>query len=184
MKGINKIQILTWATVKLAQLWCGHCQLCQRYTRQSCQGSQCSPQDMPDGPWQNITANYFTHMGREYLLICQHLQQISIHLQNIHQDSQLPDPETTRLYLPVRTHKRIFTNKEPPFSSKELTKYLQKQQINHITSSPLYPRPNGFIERQVRTVKTALNITQAEGTPSYPSPKPMIDTYGSPHTIT
>ena len=28
------------------------------------------PRDIPDGPWQEITADYLTHKGREYLLIC------------------------------------------------------------------------------------------------------------------
>ena len=26
--------------------------------------------DVPDGPWQEITVDYLTHQGKEYLLIC------------------------------------------------------------------------------------------------------------------
>ena len=34
---------------------------------------------------------------------------------------------------------------------------MQQQHIEHITSSPLYPKSNGFIERQIKTIKTALS---------------------------
>ena len=28
------------------------------------------PRDVPDGPWQEITVDYLTHQGKDYLLIC------------------------------------------------------------------------------------------------------------------
>ena len=28
------------------------------------------PRDIPDGPWQDITADYMTFKGHEYLIIC------------------------------------------------------------------------------------------------------------------
>ena len=34
---------------------------------------------------------------------------------------------------------------------------MQQHHIEHITSSPLYPKSNGFIERQIKTIKTALS---------------------------
>ena len=37
---------------------------------------------------------------------------------------------------------------------------MSKEHIEHITSSPLYPRSNGFIECQTKTIKTALSTCQ------------------------
>ena len=37
---------------------------------------------------------------------------------------------------------------------------MSKEHIEHITSSPLYPRSNGFIECQIKTIKTALSTCQ------------------------
>ena len=43
-----------------------------------------------------------------------------------------------------------------PFAPKELAHFLQHHHIEHFTSSPHFPRSNGFIECQVRTLKTVL----------------------------
>ena len=36
-------------------------------------------------------------------------------------------------------------------------KFMQQQHIKHITSSPHYPKSSGFIQRQIKTIKTALS---------------------------
>ena len=49
-----------------------------------------------------------------------------------------------------------------PLSSEDLARFMQNQNIDHIASSSLYPRPNGFIERQVKTIKTAMNTIRQQ----------------------
>ena len=51
----------------------------------------------------------------------------------------------------------LSTDNGPPFASDVLTEFLTCQCIEHHTSSPHFPRSNGFIKRQVRTIKTMLN---------------------------
>ena len=41
----------------------------------------------------------------------------------------------------------------PPFNGKEFSFFLTGLGIRHTTSSPNYPQSNGFIERQIQTVK-------------------------------
>ena len=47
-----------------------------------------------------------------------------------------------------------------PLSSETFAKFMQQEHINHITPSPHYPKSNGFIERQIKTIKTALSTGQ------------------------
>ena len=47
-----------------------------------------------------------------------------------------------------------------PFISDGFSKFLQCHHRNHITSSPHFPQSSGFIDYQVRTIKTALSMTQ------------------------
>ena len=51
----------------------------------------------------------------------------------------------------------IVSDNGPPFQSKEFAKFLSGLGIKHTTSSPRYPRSNGFIERHIQTVKNMLS---------------------------
>ena len=51
----------------------------------------------------------------------------------------------------------IVSDNGPPFNSKEFAKFLSGLGIKHTTSSPGYPRSNGFIERHIQTVKNMLS---------------------------
>ena len=51
----------------------------------------------------------------------------------------------------------IVSDDGPPFQSKEFAKFLSGLGIKHTTSSPGYPRSNGFIERHIQTVKNMLS---------------------------
>ena len=57
----------------------------------------------------------------------------------------------------------LSTDNGPPFSSETFAKFLAKNKIDHITSSPHYPKSNGYIECQVKTIKTALATAEASG---------------------
>ena len=50
----------------------------------------------------------------------------------------------------------LTTDNGPPFSSEGFAQFMNTQRVEHITSSPHYLKSNGFIERQVKTMKTAL----------------------------
>ena len=45
----------------------------------------------------------------------------------------------------------------------KLLRFLAKNKIDHITSSLHYPKSNGYIEHQVKTIKTALTTAEASG---------------------
>ena len=48
-----------------------------------------------------------------------------------------------------------------PLSSDPFSTFLSSHAFDHITSSPLYPRSNSFIEQQIKTIKTSLTTTQS-----------------------
>ena len=54
----------------------------------------------------------------------------------------------------------------PQFASHAFTEFCRSYSFNHITSSPHYPRSNGFIESQVKTVKATLQkVKKDQGDP-------------------
>ena len=63
----------------------------------------------------------------------------------------------------MATLKSLTTDNGPPFSSESFAQFMSNQRVEHITSSPHYPKSNRFIERQVKTIKTALATGTTSG---------------------
>ena len=57
----------------------------------------------------------------------------------------------------------IMSDNGPPFNGKEFSSYLTCLGIRHTTSSPNYPRSNGFIERQIQTMKRLIEKANSSG---------------------
>ena len=57
----------------------------------------------------------------------------------------------------------IKSNNGPCYNSKEFQQFLQHYSITHQTSSPNYPRSNGFVERMVGVAKKLMDKAGKEG---------------------
>ena len=77
---------------------------------------------------------------------------------------KLPKPATSETVVSIlKDHCSIMgipdvirSDNGPHYSSQIFTKFTSEWGIKHITSSPRYPRSNGFIERQVGLVKSVM----------------------------
>ena len=122
------------------------------------------PHDVPDGPWQEIATDYFTHSNKDYLLIADTFSKYpfiySIHSKTHNSLIQCLQDLFSQFGMPLL----FFSDNGPPFSSEPFSSFLTSLGIEHITSSPLYPQSNSFIERQIKTIKTALTTAQPSGT--------------------
>ena len=117
--------------------------------------------EVPQEPWERITMDYFYMNGRLYILICDYFSKFSFlfqvkttsfanlkdHLEELFSVEGIPD--------------EIMSDNGPPFNGKEFSSYLTGLGIRHTTSSPNYPRSNGFIERQIQTVKRLIEKTNS-----------------------
>ena len=118
------------------------------------------PCDVPEGPWQEIAADYFTHSSKDYLLIADTFSKYpfvySIHSKTHNSLIQCLQDLFSQFGMPLC----FLSDNGPPFSSEPFSSFLTSLGIEYITSSPLYPQSNGFIERQIKTIKTALTTAQ------------------------
>ena len=114
------------------------------------------PHDIPEGPWRKFGIDYFAFDGNSYVLICDYFSKFPFlyraktsfwslrdHLIDLFSIEGYPD--------------EIVSDNGPPFQSKDFAKFLSGLGIKHTTSSPGYPRSNGFIEQHIQTVKNMLS---------------------------
>ena len=107
--------------------------------------------------------DYFYMNGRLYILICDYFSKFPFlfqvkttsfanlkdHLEELFSVEGIPD--------------EIMSDNGPPFNGKEFSSYLTGLGIRHTTSSPNYPQSNGFIERQIQTMKRLIEKANSTG---------------------
>ena len=139
---------------------CGHRRLHQAMPGmyQKVSGSQGAPPASlhPRGSWRKLGIDYFTFDGNSYVLICDYFSKFPFlyraktsfwslrdHLIDLFSIEGYPD--------------EIVSDNGPLFQSKEFAKFLSGLGIKHTTSSPGYPRSNGFTEQHIQMVKNMLS---------------------------
>ena len=107
--------------------------------------------------------DHFYCNGRLYLLVCDYFRKFPFIFQMKSTSFAIIKDHLQELFTLEGTPKEIMNDNGPPFSSKEFNSFLSGLGIKHTTSSPNYPQSNGFIERQVQTVKRLMEKANATG---------------------
>ena len=100
--------------------------------------------------------DYFNFDGNSYVLICDYFSKFPFLYRAKTSFWSLRDC-LIDLFSIEGYPDKIVSDNGPPFQSKEFAKFLSGLGIKHTTSSPGYPRSNGFIERHIQTVKNMLS---------------------------
>ena len=114
------------------------------------------PHDIPEGPWRKLGIDYFAFDGNSYVLICDYFSKFPFLYRAKTSFWSLRD-RLIDLFSIEGYPDEIVSDNGPPFQSKEFAKFLSGLGIKHTTSSPGYPRSNGFIERHIQMVKNMLS---------------------------
>ena len=121
------------------------------------------PRDVPDSPWQDLAADFFTYKHKEYLLIADTFSKYPFIYQTSSKTAKSIIKKLQNLILQYDPPKRFSSDNGLPFSSEAFQKFPTSQYIDHITSFPHYPKSNGFIEKQIKTIKIALDTAKSSG---------------------
>ena len=113
------------------------------------------PRDVPGCPWQDLAADFFTYNHKEYLLIADTFNKYPFVYQTSSKSADSIIKKLQNLISQYGPPKKIFSDDGSPFLSEALQMFLASQYIDHITSSPHYPKSNGFLETQIKTIKIA-----------------------------
>ena len=109
--------------------------------------------NVPEQPWECIAMDYFYASGKLYILICDYFSKFPFLFQMKSTSWANLKHHLMELFGIEGTPDEIMSDNGPPFNGKEFSDFLSGLGIRHSTSSPNYPQSNGFIERQIQTVK-------------------------------
>ena len=161
-QGVTKCQLRAKASIfwhginKDIEELVSSCSICQKYG--SAQPSETlRPHEISSRPWQTIAADLFMSGGAEYLLVADTYSKFPI-------VRKMPGSITSaavitalkEIFSEHGTPEKLISDNGPQFSSAVFESFKKDWNFNHVTSSPRYPQSNGFIERQVKTVKAAM----------------------------
>ena len=129
------------------------CQVCVKRSRPAREPLQ--PHDIPEGPWQKIGMDFFDFKGKCFVLICDYFSKFPFMFNCKTSWGSLRD-RLIDLFSNEGYPREIISDNGSPFNSQEFADFLSSHGVRHTTSSPHYPQSNGFIERQIQTVKNLL----------------------------
>ena len=120
-------------------------------------------QDVPEEPRERIAMGYFYMNGRLYDLICDYFSKFPFLFQAKTTSFANLKDHLVELFSVEGTPNEIMSDNGPSFNGKEFSSFLTDLGIRHTTSSPNYPWSNGFIERQIQTVKRLMERAISSG---------------------
>lgn len=132
------------------------CPICQEFG-QSQTPESLRPHEIPTRPWQVIATDLFNLDGKEYLLIADIYSKYPI-VRKIqgHATSACIIDTLKEVFSEQGTPEKVMSDNGPQYSSSQFKSFADEWNFTHVTSSPRYPQSNGFIERQVRTIKMTI----------------------------
>ena len=116
------------------------------------------PTEIPPRPWHTVATDLFYLEGAEYLLIADYYSKYPFVRKIPRNDSssRTVAEMTKQIFSEQGIPSIVRSDNGPHFVGQAYREFAQEYGFHHITSSPHYPRSNGFIESQVNAVKTAL----------------------------
>ena len=136
------------------------CAVCNEYQR-SQQKEPMIPHDIPTLPWEKIGADIFHHDGKNYLLLVDYYSRfIEFNL--------IPSLKSSDIISYMKSQfarhgipRQVISDNGPQFHCQEFEQFSKQWGFSHTTSSPIYPKSNGMVERAIQTIKTLLKKAKA-----------------------
>ena len=168
-QGVEKTRLRARASVywqgisKDIEKLTSQCPICQEHQKNQVPETL-NPHEIPTQPWEVLGVDFFALDNIQHILVADYFSKFFI-------SRKLPNDYTCKTTIAVLKQifaehgipKTLKSDNGPQFSAKMFQDFAKEWCFDHITSSPIYPKSNGFIERHVQTVKQALIKAKQNG---------------------
>ncbi|XP_047988852.1 uncharacterized protein K02A2.6-like isoform X1 [Leguminivora glycinivorella] len=139
------------------------CELCQRHRAAQPREPLC-PHPVPSLPWQVVAADLFEFQQKHYLLVVDYYSKfIEVASLNSLTSGTIIN-QLKNFFGRFGIPQKVVSDNGPQFSAQEFSNFAGHYGFEHVTSSPLYARSNGLVERNVQTVKKLFTKAQEDHT--------------------
>ena len=110
--------------------------------------------ELPTRPWQIVGTDLFAIREDTYLLICDYYSKFPVVYRiegKVTSDAIVS--KMSEVFAENGSPNKVVSDNGGHYSSQAFRNFAAEWCFDHVTSSPHFPQLNGFIERQVQTVK-------------------------------
>lgn len=143
-----------------------HCQVCQKYMPSNSK-EPLVPHEVPRYPWEKVGVDFFDFDKHKYLVIVDYYSKFFETVLLNNSTSQTVICHMKSIFSRQGVPAQLISDGGPPFSSKELRDFYLSWNIEHLCSSPYYPKSNGLAEQTVKLIKNTLYKCKENGTDPY-----------------
>ena len=159
--GLNKCQMRVKETV----YWPGlndqlenlilNCQLCLKYSKSKNKSVPPTTlgHEVPTVPWSKVATDIFHYESQLYLLIVDYTSRFPIVRRLKSMSAQNITEHFKSIFSEYGWPDTLVSDNGPCYVAEMFTNLMKEYAVNHITSSPHYPQPNGLVEKFVQIVK-------------------------------
>ena len=143
------------------------CDVCQQYQRSQAHETLMQ-HELPTRPWQVLGTDLFYFDNGTFLIIADYYSKFQFVRKLSGQcTSQQVITLTKQIFSEHGVPEKVISDNGPHFDSQAYRNFAESWGFDHVTSSPYYPRSNGFIERCVQTTKNTLKKAKADNADPY-----------------
>ena len=143
------------------------CRTCQKY-RNAQTKEPLEQHEVPEEPWTKVATDLLHFRGKEYLLVCDYFTKFyEICEMEKSAASEVVIRKLKNIFARYGVPLTLISDNGPQYSSRTFKNFVRKWQIEHVTTSPEFAQPNGFIERNVQTVKKLMKKAIESGEDPY-----------------
>ena len=159
-QGIDKTRRLAresvyWPRIsKDIEELCKGCELCQEI-KPNQPKEPLMMHERPGMPWIKVGTDLFEINGRTYLIIADYFSRYPVITELQSTTASAVVEATKSIFGLLGKPREVVSDNGPQYLSR-YDDFCMAWGIKHTTSSPRYPRSNGFIERQVQYIKPAI----------------------------
>ena len=146
-----------------------NCELCLKYSQSKCKRkpSLSLGQEIPVHSWTELAIDIFHFEGPSYVWIVDYTSRFPV----AHKLSSMTGVHVANqcelVFSEYGWHNTLISDNDLCYTSQIFTSVMQVFNVNHITSSPHYPQPNGLAEKYVQILKCLSHKAKEESKDLY-----------------